>query len=210
MRIAIIGAGHIGATLAGHFAREGYPVAISNSRGPDTLRAVAAKLGAGVRAATVADAIAFGELVVAAIPYGRLRELPASGFDGKVVVDACNYYPDRDGHDPELDGDATTSSEKLRAHLGWPNTVKAFNTLYWEVLRDGGRPRHTPGRLAIPLSGDDEEAKAVVSALIDEMGFDPVDLGGLGGGGRRQQPGTAVYTAQLTAPELRVRAFEPA
>src|SRR5262249_47622337 len=149
MRIGIIGAGHIGSTLAHHFARIGHEVAISNSRGPETLRALVDGLGGGVRAVTAAEAAEVGEVVVVSVPYGRYRELPPGGLEGKVVIDTCNYYPERDGHDPDLDAGATTSSEKIRDHLGGADVVKAFNTIYWENLRDRSRPKGDPERIAL-------------------------------------------------------------
>ena len=202
MRIGIIGAGHIGATLARQFTRIGHEVAISNSRDPGTLQPLVEELGGKARAVTVPEAVAFGEVVVVSVPYGRYRELPTEGWDGKVVVDTCNYYPERDGHDPDLDSDATTSSEKIQDHLGGADVVKAFNAIHSANLRDGGRPKGDPGRLAIPISGADEEAKAVVAGLIRDIGFDPVDAGYLGRGGRKHQPGTTVYGVELSSEEL--------
>ncbi|MFI9584373.1 NADPH-dependent F420 reductase [Streptomyces sp. NPDC052236] len=201
MRIGIIGAGRIGSTLARHFAGIGHEVAIANSRGPETLQDLSAQIDGSARPVHAAEAARFGQLAVVSIPYGRIDELPAAELRDKVVIDTCNYYPDRDGHDPELDEDRTTSSEKLRAATG-ANVVKAFNAMYWENLRDRGRPKGHAERLAIPLSGDDEEAKAVVSGLIRDIGFDPVDAGRLGGGGRKHQPGSAVYTAELSAAQM--------
>lgn len=201
MRIGIIGAGHIGSSLAKQFTRVGYDVAVSNSRGPETLAGLVAELGDRARALTAEEAAAYGEAVVVSIPYGRYRELPADQLRDKVVIDTCNYYAERDGHDPELDSDATTSSERIRAHTH-ANVVKAFNAIYWENLRDGDRPKGAPDRLAIPISGSDEDAKAVVAGLIRDIGFDPVDAGNLGQGGRKHQPGTKAYGAEMRAEEL--------
>jgi predicted dinucleotide-binding enzyme len=201
VRIGIIGAGHIGSTLARHFAGIGHDVAIANSRGPETLGALVGEIGGPIRAVTAAEAAAFGEVVVVSVPYGHYRDLPADALDRKVVIDTCNYYPERDGHDAELDDGSTTSSEKIRAFTG-ADVVKAFNAIYWENLRDKGRPPGDPDRLAIPISGADEEAKAVVAGLIRDIGFDPVDAGPLGEGGRKHQPGSRVYTAELSASEL--------
>ncbi|GHH83802.1 NADP oxidoreductase [Streptomyces sulfonofaciens] len=201
MRIGIIGAGRIGSTLGRQLAGIGHEVAIANSRGPETLGDLVADIGGSARAVTPREAAEFGQVVIETIPYGRYRELPAEQLRGKVVVDTANYHPERDGHDPELDDDSTTSSEKIRAFTG-ANLVKAFNAIYWENLRDQGRPKGEPGRLAIPVSGTDSEAKAVVSGLIRDIGFDPVDAGDLGRGGRKHQPGTNVYAVPLTAEEL--------
>ncbi len=200
VRIGIIGAGHIGSTLARHFASIGYEVAIANSRGPDTLAGLVTDIGGPIRAVTAEEAARVGEAVVVSIPYGRYRELPTEPLRGKVVIDTCNYYPERDGNDPELDADATTSSERIQAHTG-ANLVKAFNAIYWENLRDHARPQGAADRVAIPLSGNDEEAKAAVAGLIRDIGFDPVDAGHLGEGGRKHQPGSRVYATEMTSAE---------
>ena len=201
MRIGIIGAGRVGSTLARKLAGIGHEVAIANSRGPETLKDLVSQISGPIRAVTAQEAARYGQLVVVAIPFGRINELPVADLRDKVVVDACNYFPERDGHDPELDEDRTTSSEKLRALTG-ADLVKAFNAIHWENLRDRGRPKGDPARLAIPLSGDDEEAKAVVAGLIRDLGFDPVDAGYLGRGGRRHQPGATAFAAGLSAAEL--------
>lgn len=201
MRIGIIGAGRIGSTLARHFAGIGHEVALANSRGPDTLAELVAGIDGPIRAVIADEAAWFGQVVVVAIPYGHIDALPMSELRDKVVIDTGNYSPDRDGHEPDLDDDSTTSSEKVRAATD-SNLVKAFNAIYWETLRDKGRPKGDPARLAIPLSGDDEEAVAVVAGLIRDIGFDPVNAGHLGGGGRKHQPGTDVYGAELSASEL--------
>ena len=203
MKIGIVGAGNIGGTLAGHFTRAGHEVAVANSRGPETLQDLVAELGERARAVTPPEAVAFGEIVVVSVPFGRFRELPAEGAEGKVVIDTNNYYPQRDGHFEELDSDGTTSSELLQAHMKGARVVKAFNAIYWGRLRDLGRSSGDPERVGIPISGDDEEAKRVVAGLIDQIGFEAVDAGSLAEGGRKHEPGTSVYTADLRASELR-------
>ncbi len=130
MRIGIIGSGHIGGTLAGHFVAAGHEVAVSNSRGPETLAELVAALGTRAQAVTAEEAARFGDLVVVSVPFGRYRELPTEGVASKVVVDTNNYYPQRDGHFEELDRDRTTSSELLQAHLPGARVVKAFNAIY--------------------------------------------------------------------------------
>jgi 8-hydroxy-5-deazaflavin:NADPH oxidoreductase len=204
VRIGIIGAGHIGGTLAARFVAAGHEVAISNSRGPETL----AGLVEGAQPMTVEDAERFGEVVVVSIPLGRHREVPTDAVEGKVVIDTNNYYPQRDGHIPELDDDSTTSSELLQAHLPGARVVKAFNAIVWTKLRDDGRPAGDPGRVGIPISGDDEQAKRTVAELIDEIGFDAVDAGTLAEGGRKHQVGAPAYTQGLPTAELRARLAE--
>jgi len=201
VRIGIIGAGHIGGTLAARFVAAGHEVAVSNSRGPETL----AGLVEGAQPMTVGDAERFGEVVVVSIPLGRYREVPTDAVEGKVVIDTNNYYPQRDGDIPELDDDSTTSSELLQTHLPGARVVKAFNAIVWTKLRDDGRPAGDPARLGILISGDDEQAKRTVAQLIDEIGFDAVDAGTLAEGGRKHQVGTQAYTQGLPTVELRAR-----
>jgi 8-hydroxy-5-deazaflavin:NADPH oxidoreductase len=202
MKIGIVGAGHIGSTLARHLANAGHDVMISNSRGPETLEDLVAELGERVQAGTVEQAAAFGELVIVAIPFKDYAAVPANAVAGKVVIDAMNYYPNRDGHFEELDSGQTTSSEILAKHLAGAFVVKAFNTIRWDVLRDDARPAAADGHIGIPISGDDEPAKQEVDDLIAEIGFDGVDAGPLGDGGRKHQPGTEVYGADLPSAEL--------
>ena len=203
MRIGIIGSGKIGGTLARRFVDAGHEVAVSNSRGPETLAVLVEELGSLAQAMTAQEAARFGELVVVSVPFGRYHELPTEAVAGKVVIDTNNYYPQRDGHFDELDSDRTTSSELLQAHLPGARVVKAFNAILWSRLRDDGRPAGDPERLGIPISGDDEEPKRIVAALIHEIGFDPVDTGTLAEGGRKHQPGTPAYTNGLPTAELR-------
>jgi predicted dinucleotide-binding enzyme len=201
VRIGIIGSGNIGATAARLFVDAGYDVAIANSRGPETLRGVVDDLGPRAHAAEPADAAAFGDLVLVAIPFGRCSELPAGALADTTVIDATNYFPQRDGHFPDLDADRTTSSELLAAHLSGARVVKAFNTLNWKTLRDGGKPSRGEDRLVQFLAGDDPDAKEQVARLIEDIGFAAVDAGGLADGGRRLQPGSALSGEELTVRE---------
>lgn len=205
MKIGIIGAGHIGSTLAHAFVAAGHDVAIANSRGPATLQDLQAQLGGHGRATTAQEAARFGDVVVVAVPFGRYQDLPTDGLAGKTVIDTGNYYPDRDGHRADLDEGRTTSSELVQQHLDGARVVKAFNAIRWDSLRDLGRDPGSPDRLGVPVSGDDPGAKAQAGRLVDEIGFEPVDAGSLAEGGRKHQPGTDVYTADLPADALRER-----
>ncbi len=205
MKIGIIGAGHIGGTLVEKLAAAGHDVGVASAHGPRSLDDRARHLGENVRAMTVDGAASFGDVVVVSIPFGVYRTVPAAAVRGKIVVDTENYYPQRDGQFPELDEDRTTSSELLRSHLRDARIVKAFNAIRWDTLAQEGVPSGAAGRIAIPLAGDDIEAKHVVEGLIDEIGFDPVDVGGLADGGRKIQPGTPLYVAHMTAAEMRDR-----
>jgi predicted dinucleotide-binding enzyme len=205
MKIGIIGAGHIGSTLARHFTGAGHDVAIANSRGPETLSELVAELGEHAHAATVDEAARFGELVVVSIPFKDYADVPPDAVAGKVVIDTMNYYPQRDGHFDELDSDRTTSSEIFARHVPGAFVVKAFNSIRFDTLRDAARPGAEEGHLGIPISGDDEPAKQEVDDLIAEIGFDGVDAGPLGEGGRKHQVGADLYGAELPSAELAER-----
>jgi predicted dinucleotide-binding enzyme len=198
MKIGIIGAGHIGSATARLFIDAGHDVAISNSRGPETLRNLIAELGPNARAATPEDAARFGEIVLLAIPLKDYTTLPADELRGKIVIDAMNYYPNRDGNIAALDSGETTSSAMVAAHLAGARVVKAFNTIWFEHLKTKGN-KNAPAdqRRAIFISGDDADAKAVVSHLIEEIGFGAVDMGSLAAS-HRQQPDSAVYNRDIT------------
>jgi len=201
VRIGIIGGGKIGATAARLLVDAGHEVAIANSRGPGTLGELVDGLGERARAADAAGAAAFGELVLVAIPFGRYRELPAEALADRTVIDAMNYYPQRDGNYPELDADHTTSSELLAAHLPDARVVKAFNTMLWSTLRDAGKQGPREERLALFVAGDDPDAKDQVTRLIEEIGFAAVDTGGLADGGRRQQMGSPLIRRDVPTRE---------
>ena len=202
MKIGIIGSGNIGATSARLFVRAGHEVALSNSRGGEGLEALIAELGPKAQATTIEDAARFGEVLLVAIPFGRFRRLPADAFKDKIVIDAGNYYPQRDGNFTELDNDETTSSELLASHLKGARLVKGFNTIWFEHLRTQSSTNlPLEERRAIFIAGDDSRAKEVVARLIEEIGFAAVDTGFLHEGGRLQQPGTALYNKELTAKE---------
>ncbi|HEX2061487.1 MAG TPA: NADPH-dependent F420 reductase [Thermoanaerobaculia bacterium] len=201
MKIGIVGAGYIGGTMAHLLVEAGHEVAISNSRGPETLINLVHELGPNAHAATVEDAARFGEVVLLAIPLKDYTTLPADILRGKVVIDAMNYYPNRDGQIARLDADEVTSSELVAEHLAGARVVKAFNTIWFEHLRKQGK-KNAPveQRRAIFVCGDDAEAKRVVTRLIEEIGFGAVDLGGLRDS-RKQQPGAAVYNKELTVAD---------
>jgi 8-hydroxy-5-deazaflavin:NADPH oxidoreductase len=202
MKIGIIGSGNIGATGAQLFVRAGHEVALSNSRGGQGLEDLVGELGDKAHATTIDDAASFGEVVLIAIPFGKFRALPVHAFDGKVVIDAGNYYPERDGKFPELDNDESTSSELMASHLKGARLVKGFNTIYFKHLAtQGDTSRPLEERHAIFIAGDDSKAKEIVGRLIEEIGFAAVDTGFLHEGGRSQQPGTALYNKDVTAKE---------
>jgi len=205
MKIGIIGAGNIGANAARLFVKAGHEVVISNSRGPQTLEPLVEELGDNASAGTVEQARDFGDVIFISIPLGKYVELPTNGWEGKIVIDSNNYYPERDGQIADLDSGATTSSELLLQHLPGARIVKGFNTIWFEHLRSQGDPSlPLNDRRAIFIAGDDSEAKALVAGLIEDIGFAAVDTGFLADGGRSQQPGTPIYNKELTAAEAAI------
>jgi 8-hydroxy-5-deazaflavin:NADPH oxidoreductase len=202
MKIGIIGAGHIGATLTRRLSSLGHEVAVANSRGPQTLTDLAAETGA--RAVTASEAASGKDLVVVTIPQKCVPDLPSDLFaragEDLVIVDTGNYYPQRDGTIEAIEN-GTTESRWVAEQLGRP-VVKAFNNIRAEHLLDKGVPAGTPGRIALPLAGDHETAKSVVMGLVDQLGFDPVDAGDLDESWR-QQPGTPAYGTDHDAPGVR-------
>ena len=204
MKIGIVGAGMIGGTLATLFTRAGHEVALANSRGPETLADTVAELGPDAHAATAAEAASFGAVVVVAVPLKAYPALPAEPFAGRIVVDANNYHPERDGHIAELDARTATSTGLLARHLDEARVLKGFNTIYFAHLRDrGDTGAPAADRFAIPIAGDDAAAKATLTDLIDQLGFSAVDTGALADSWR-QEPGAPVYGAEVQPDQATV------
>ncbi|MFI9810362.1 NADPH-dependent F420 reductase [Streptomyces sp. NPDC052301] len=194
MKIGIIGAGNIGGNLTRRLTALGHDVAVANSRGPETLEELAEETGA--TAVRAEDAAEGAEIVVVTVPLKAVPHLPAGLLDGAAedvaVIDTGNYYPkQRDGRIAEIEDDGLTESRWTERHLGHP-VIKAFNGTYAQDILDRPRPAGDPERIALPVAGDDRTAKAKVLALIDELGFDTVDAGGIDDSWR-QQPDTPVY-----------------
>lgn len=200
--IGIIGAGHIGSQVARLAVRSGYDVVISNSRGPETLSELIQELGPKARAATSEAVAAAGEIVVVSVPLRNYRAIPVAPLAGKIVLDTNNYYPGRDGQIPELDNESTTTAELLQAHLPTSKVVKAFNHIYAAELTTHGLPAGAANRRALVIAGDDDEAKVIVTKLLDQFGFDTVDAGPLKEGWRIQRD-TPGYGPRRNAEELR-------
>lgn len=196
MKIGIIGAGHIGGTLARRLVPLGHAVVIANSRGPETLADLARESGA--TAVTAAEAVKDRDLVVVTIP---MKDVPKLGrlFNGvpaaTIVVDTCNYYPRfRDGKLPGIE-EAPSETDWVSQHIGRP-TIKAFNNIYAKSLMEKGKPAGDPARIALSVAGDDAGQKATVMGLVEALGFDAVD-GGSRAESWRQQPGTPGYCKDL-------------
>lgn len=192
--VGLIGSGKIGGTVAKLAVAAGHPVILSNSRGPDTLAELAGRLGPLARAGTGQEAAEGGDLVVVAIPLRAYRNVAPAPLAGKVVIDTCNYYPQRDGQIPELDSGALTSSELIQRHLARSSVVKVFNNIFYKHLESLSRPSGAPDRSYLPIAGDAAEAKAAVTTFLDSIGYAAVDAGPLAESWR-QEPGTPVYGA---------------
>jgi hypothetical protein len=197
MKIGIIGTGQIGGTLTRRLTELGHEVYIANSRGPGSLSDLARETGA--KPVMVREAARAGEVVVVTIPEGKIPDLPRDLFagvpDDVVVIDTGNYYPrERDGRIADIEA-GMTESRWVANQLGRP-VVKAFNNIYARHLLERGRPAGSPGRIALPVAGDDKHAKEEVMRLVNALGFDAVDAGGLDESWR-QQPGTPVYATDF-------------
>jgi predicted dinucleotide-binding enzyme len=192
--VGLIGSGRIGGTVARLAVTAGHQALLSNSRGPDTLKDLAAELGPLARATTGWEAAEGGELVVVTIPLRAVQSVPPGPLARKVVIDTCNYHPQRDGQFPELDSGALTSSELIQRHLPSAAVVKAFNNIYYRHLASLARTAGAADRSYLPIAGDGTAAKAAVTAFLDSIGYGAVDAGPLAEGWR-QQPGTPVYGA---------------
>jgi predicted dinucleotide-binding enzyme len=203
MRIGVIGAASMGGTLARHLAKLGHQVSIANSRGPESLAALATEIGA--TPVSVVDAAKAGEIVIIAIPTKAVADLPRGLFanvpSSVVVIDTGNYHPElRDGRIDAIDR-GMLDSQWVAQQIG-RSVIKAFNNIFHKSLLEKGVPRGTPGRIALSVAGDSSDAKAAVLRLVDDLGFDPVDGGDLDNSWR-QQPGTPAYCQDLEAAALR-------
>ncbi|MFE3634698.1 NADPH-dependent F420 reductase [Streptomyces cellostaticus] len=209
MRIGIIGAGNIGGNLTRRLTSLGHDVSVANSRGPETLKALAEETGA--RAVRAEEAAEGAEVVVVTVPLKAVPGLPSGllsgAAEGVAVIDTGNYYPQqRDGRIAGIEDEGLTESRWTERHLGHP-VVKAFNGTYAQDILDRPQAAGTPGRMALPVAGDDEAAKRIVRDLIDELGFDTVDAGGIDDSWR-QQPDTPVYGLRAGAEAVRAALAE--
>ena len=191
--IGFIGSGNIGGTLAHLAVDAGYDVVVSNSRGPETLADLVQSLGSKARAASSAQAAADGDIVVVTIPLGKIDQVSAQPLADKVVIDTCNYYPERDGAIAALDEKKTTTSGLVQEHLGSAKVVKAFNNIYFGHLGSMQRPDGAADRNTLMIAGDDDAAKQTATDFINAIGYDVFDTGSLADSWRfqRDQPAYA-------------------
>lgn len=202
MKIGIIGAGQVGGTLIRQYAAAGHRVKMANASGPNKLKSLALETGAS--AVTLADVVTEVDVIVISIPLIGILKLPKGLFKNisadVPVLDTCNYYPIRDGVIEELEG-GMLESVWVSNHLQRP-VIKAYNNIFSDSLIDSGRTKGTDSRIALPIAGDDKQAKDLASILINDSGFDSLDYGYLQDSWR-QQPGSPVYCTDLTLSQLR-------
>jgi len=206
-RIGIIGSGHIGGTIGGLWIKKGHAVAFS-SRHPEELKPMVAELGGLARASTVEEAVAFGDVLFIAVPYGAVPQIGkdySAGMKGKIMLDACNAVQTRDGtiaDEVEQNGIGVTSQK----YFPGVRVVRAFNTMSYTIFaREANRP---DPRLAVPIAGDDQQAVEIAAGLVRDAGFDPVIVGNLADA-RRFQRGQAGYGQPVSAAELKQKLSLP-
>jgi 8-hydroxy-5-deazaflavin:NADPH oxidoreductase len=203
-RLGIVGAGKLGMALARAALAGGYEVAIAGSGPAERIALTVDVLAPGAIASTVESVIDFADMIILAVPAHRFRELPGDLFDGKILVDAMNYWPDTDGEDPELASADGGSSSVVQAHFPGARVVKSLNQLGYHELDEYPRDPGAPDRIAIAAVGDDRLAVRTVMHVIDQLGFDPVDAGLLAKG-KLLEPDGSPYAQTYTADALAAR-----
>jgi 8-hydroxy-5-deazaflavin:NADPH oxidoreductase len=203
--IGIIGSGHVGSNLAKAAIAHGYDVVLSGSGKPEAIEGLVERLGPQAGAATLEEAAAAGAFVIVATPISAVDSIPVEPLVGKVVIATINYFPQRDGHIADIDDGTITVPGVLQRHLPESKVVRAFSMLDAADMSGDGHPVGDPARRAIAIAGDDAAAKRLVAGLIDEFGFDVVDLGDLGESWR-VDPGQKGFVTHQTEAELRANA----
>jgi 8-hydroxy-5-deazaflavin:NADPH oxidoreductase len=194
--VAVLGAGKVGSVLAMLALDAGIQTLIAGSAGPDRISMIVDIVAPGAIPMTAADAVRGAEVVILALPLARIRSVPAEHLQHKIVVDAMNYWPYVDGAIEEFESRERSSSEIVKDLLGVDRLVKTFNHMGYHELEESARPAGAPGRKAIAVAGDDRDAVATVSRLVNALGFDPVHAGPLAAG-RTLEPGTEIFGANF-------------
>jgi hypothetical protein len=200
-RIAVLGAGHVGPVIARLAAAAGYPTAIAASREPDQIALTAGVLAPGAQPMSARDAVRGADIVVLAIPLHRFGGIDPDMLAGKVVVDMMNYWPDVNGYLAAFDHNPASSSELVAGRLARSRVVKTLNHLGYHQLDEEARPAGDPERRALGVAGDDRAAVEAVAGLVDDIGFDPILLGGLSSG-RILEPDGPVFGQPMSRADF--------
>ena len=202
MKIGIIGAGLIGGTLIRQYAKAGHSIKMTNSSGPEKLKNLVLETGAS--AVSLTDAVTDADVIVISIPLKEIPGLPQHLFENTsadtIIIDTSNYYPIRDGIIEDMENGMPESiwvSNQIQRPV-----IKAYNSILAGSLLQAGLPKFASSRIALPVSGDDKKSKDLVSVLINDSGFDSLDVGNLQDSWR-QQPGSPVYCTDLTLAQLK-------
>lgn len=199
--IGIIGTGRLGNVVAKQSLKAGYLVRIANSKSPESLSLIIKVLLPGAQASTVHDVIQLSDIIVLAIPMGKYKTLQPELFRDKIVIDAMNYWPPTEGYIEEFTNNTLSTSEFMQSYLTDAKIVKTLNHIAYNELEEHSLPQEDPNRRAIVLAGNNTQAKLHVTRFLNDLGFDPVDLGDLSEG-KKFQPDTKLFNARYTAKEI--------
>lgn len=205
--IGILGAGRVGTAIARRALAAGYQVRIASSRPPSDIALVLQFVAPGAQAATADQVIADSDIIILALPLSKYRSLDPARLSGKIVVDAMNYWAQTDGTLPEFEG-APSSAEVVADYLAGARLLRSFNHMGYHEIDGEARPKGDPDRRALAIAGDDPAARAVLARVIDRIGFDPVDAGGLSAA-RGFAIGTPVFGAPLGRVDLQAALSAP-
>ncbi len=202
--VGILGAGKVGIVLAQLALKAGYTVYLAASGSPAKINLTTKILAPGAVAVAKEEAAEKSDIVILALPLSKFRSIPKDSLEGKIVIDAMNYWDEVDGPREDTVPDDVSSSEHVQAFLNASHVIKALSHMGYHELHDNPKPQGSEGRKAIAVAGDDESAVQQVTAFIDTIGFDPLIIGTLSEG-RKLEPGQLAFGANTTKNALEKR-----